>query len=349
MNDAEMMERTTPVELTKREAELVAEIQAAKDFIDKMMGSLNDHYVIFDRDWRYVYANDAAARTLGVSKEQLIGQLIWELFPAAVGNQFYQELHRARDGGEDFISEHYYAPTGTWFENHFYARTDGVAVLSIDITARKRAEEAKRQSDQMLAFALQSANMVAWEWDVASDLVTISNAGSHIYGTKSTYYSHEDSYKTVYPDDLEKHRAKVLLCGTRGIPYHSNYRIIHPDTGAINWVDEWGFALRNAEGAVTKLFGVAMESTERKETEERLEVIYQLSEAVNRAEDVSKSMIWRCQGLSVFSIFAALRFCSLTNKASCVFRPGARSLRNIETRLTANYPVSSMTPTQFRS
>jgi PAS domain S-box-containing protein len=87
-----------------REAKLLAEVQAAREFIDKMLSSLNDHFVILDRDWRYIYANDAAARTLGLPKEQLIGHVIWELFPNTVGNQFYQELHRVRDRNEDFIS-----------------------------------------------------------------------------------------------------------------------------------------------------------------------------------------------------------------------------------------------------
>lgn len=279
--------RATRDQQRSREAELVAEVQAAREFIDKILTSLNDHYVVFDNEWRYVFANDAAARTLGISKEGLIGSVIWELFPGAVGNQFYRELHQARDTRQDFISEHYYSPTDKWFENHFYALPDGVAVLSIDITARKRAEEAKRQSEQMLAFALQSVNMVAWEWDLESSIVKFSRADNRIYGNAAAYATTE-SYKTVYPDDLPVHRAKVENCASNGTPYHSSYRIIRPDNGALNWIEEWGFAVRNDEGVIKKLFGVAMENTERRETEDRLDVIYQLSEAVNRADAVEQ-------------------------------------------------------------
>jgi PAS domain S-box-containing protein len=285
--DGDLNRRATTVQQSKREAELAAEVRAAREFIDKMLTSLNDHYVIFDNEWRYIYANDAAARTLGFPKENLIGNVIWELFPNAVGNQFYQELHLARDTRQDFVSEHYYSPTDKWFENHFYALPDGVAVLSIDITARKRAEESQRQSEQMLAFALQSVNMVAWEWDIDGGVVKFSRADNHIYG-KEAIYSSKESYQTVYPDDLPEHRAKVNHCISTGMPYHSSYRIIRPDNGEINWVEEWGFAVRNDEGVIKKLFGVAMENTERKETEQRLQVIYQLSEAVNRASAVEQ-------------------------------------------------------------
>jgi PAS domain S-box-containing protein len=279
--------RTTSTDQSTHEAAQLAELTATKEFLDKILTGLNDHYVVFDHQWRYVYANEAAARTLGVPKEKLIGNVIWELFPDAVGNQFYQELHRAREERKDFVSEHYYQKWNSWYENRYYVLPDGIAVLSIDITPRKRAEDAQRQSEQMLAFALESANMVAWEWDIARDLVKFSKADNHIYGASASYSSQE-SYKTVYPDDLAAHRAKVMQCSQDGRPYHSSYRIIRPDTGHINWVDEWGFAARNAEGEIYKLFGVTMESTERRETEERLQVIYQLSEAVNRAEAVEQ-------------------------------------------------------------
>ena len=282
-----MDKRTLGDEQTTREAQLRAEVQAAQEFIDKVLTSLNDHYVIFDHEWRYTFANDAAARTLGIAKDELIGKVVWELFPASVGNQFYQDLHRARAEQRDFISEHYHQLRDIWFENHFYVLPDGIAVLSIDITARKQAEQAQNQSEQMLAFALQSADMVAWEWDIEREEVKFSRADNNIYGTTARY-STKESFKTVYPDDLAAHRQKVMQCVQDGAPYHSNYRIIRPDNGEIAWVDEWGFAFRNEAGVAKKLFGVAMESTERKESEERLQVLYQLSEAVNRAEAVEQ-------------------------------------------------------------
>ncbi len=280
----ERAKTVTPTGLT---TELTGAPQATQKLVDEILTGLNDHYVVFDHEWRYTYVNEAAVRTLRLPKEKLIGNVIWELFPEAVGNQFYQELHRVRDERQDISSEHYYQQWDMWFENRIYALPDGVSVLSIDITARKRAEEAQRQSEQMLAFALQSANMVAWQWDIERDLVTFSKDDNQIYGSVPKD-SKRESFQTVHPDDLVAHREKVLKCAADGNPYYSGYRIFRPDNGKINWVDEWGFAVRNPEGVVHKLFGVAMENTARKESEERLQFIHQLSEAVNRAEAVEQ-------------------------------------------------------------
>lgn len=135
---------------SKREDALRAEAKAARDLLEQVLASLNDHIVVYDREWRYTYVNDAAARVLGMPKEQLLGKSIWELFPEAVGNHYYHAVHRARDEGCNISFENYYAPWDRWFDNRIYALPDSVSVLAIDITERKRAEAALQEFNTTL-------------------------------------------------------------------------------------------------------------------------------------------------------------------------------------------------------
>ena len=112
----------------------------AEDRLSAVVASIDDHLVTFDHEWRYTYVNDAAARMLGKSREELIGRCIWELFPDAVGNQFYDELHRAARTGVPIRSEHYYAVWDRWLLNHVYPTADGVTCFSSDVTDKKRIE-----------------------------------------------------------------------------------------------------------------------------------------------------------------------------------------------------------------
>lgn len=112
--------------------------------LEAVLDTINDHLVSYDLQWRYTYVNDRAAGVLGRPKEELLGRCIWNLFPDAVGNQYYNELHQALAEQRIIRSEHYYEPLATWFENHIYPYADGVTVFSADITWRKNAEQALR-------------------------------------------------------------------------------------------------------------------------------------------------------------------------------------------------------------
>src|SRR5215468_4910955 len=53
------------------------------------LASISDAFSILDRDWRYTYVNDRVLELTGKRKEELIGHVIWEIFPEAVGSEFY--------------------------------------------------------------------------------------------------------------------------------------------------------------------------------------------------------------------------------------------------------------------
>jgi PAS domain S-box-containing protein len=123
-------------------------LRASEQRLSAVLESIDDHLVSYDSQWRYTYVNDAAARTLGKSRDELIGRCIWELFPEAIGNQYYRELHDAVAQNRVIRSEHYFEPMERWFENHIYPTDDGVTVFSSNVTLRKRAEQALKESDR---------------------------------------------------------------------------------------------------------------------------------------------------------------------------------------------------------
>jgi PAS domain S-box-containing protein len=143
-----------------------------------LIAAIDDHLVVYDRAWRYTFVNEAASRVLGVPAEALLGQCIWELYPAAVGNAYYRELHRALETQQVVHQEHYYAPFDRWFENHMYPSPDGVTVLATDITARKRVEAALREREEALEDAARRKDeflaMLAHE--LRNPLAAITNA-----------------------------------------------------------------------------------------------------------------------------------------------------------------------------
>ena len=131
----------------------VTERKQAETRLGAVIASINDHLASYDRKWRYTYVNEQGAAILGRKREELLGRCIWDLFPEAVGNQYYRELQQALAEQRVIRSEHYYAPLDTWFENHIYPTPDGVTVFSADVTWRKRLEQELRHQNERLAEA----------------------------------------------------------------------------------------------------------------------------------------------------------------------------------------------------
>jgi PAS domain S-box-containing protein len=286
---------TDSVSTTRQAHERAIEPQADKELVERVLGSLNDHFVMYDREWRYTYVNDAAARVLGLPKEHLIGRRIWDLFPEAIGNQYYQEVHRALAEGNDISFEHYYQPWNRWFDNHIYALPDGVSVLSIDITARKEAEGALRESEERFRTLADSAPVLIWvnglegcEFVNRHYLEFLGRTFDDVLGMNWA--------TSVHPDDVEAYLGAYGQAFAARTQFDAQVRIRRAD-GQYRWLKSVGMPRFTPDGAFLGFVGSSFDVTEIKEAEERLQVIYQLSEAVNRAEAVEQIYALALAGL----------------------------------------------------
>ncbi|HSK81761.1 MAG TPA: PAS domain-containing protein, partial [Thermoanaerobaculia bacterium] len=148
---------------------------AAVFSLGEALAGIDDHVAVYDREWRYVYLNQRGAEVLGRTREELLGRCIWEVFPDAVGNQYWRELHQAVAEGKPIHSEHHYLTWDRWYENHIYPFPGGVCVLSSDITERKRAQLEKESllvRLEAVARQMPAAVMIA---DAASGTLVFCN------------------------------------------------------------------------------------------------------------------------------------------------------------------------------
>ena len=152
--------------------------KAAEEKLQAMLSSIGDHLVCYDRNWRFTHVNEAACLALGKTREELIGNSIWEIFPNAVGNQYYNEVHEALAQQKAIRSEHYYEPFDKWFENHVYPNENGVTVYSSDITWRKKMEEeVRRKTDELVLVNRRKDEFLAMlGHELRNPLAPLSNA-----------------------------------------------------------------------------------------------------------------------------------------------------------------------------
>jgi PAS domain S-box-containing protein len=123
------------------------ELREASRQIKNILESVTDAFYALDREWRFTYINERALRRFQgdkreeLTREELIGKNVWEVFPELVGTSFYQEPHRALREQKTIRFEGYFPLDDTWYEGHVYPSEEGLAFYALDITERKRAEK----------------------------------------------------------------------------------------------------------------------------------------------------------------------------------------------------------------
>jgi len=143
-----------------------------------------------------------------------------------------------------------------------------------DITRRKEAESALRESEKRLKQAQRMGRLGNWSLDVASGKLFSSDEIYRIFGYQPGEFepSYERFIETVHPEDIDKLKQLEKKVFSKGHKHkHSvDHRIILPD-GNMRWVHEGVEAIFDELGEVVQIQGTVQDITERKlaETERR--------------------------------------------------------------------------------
>ncbi|MEI2583105.1 ATP-binding protein [Scytonema sp. PRP1] len=116
------------------------EIEAAQERA-AILERVTDAFYGLDREWRFTYVNRRCEEYLGKTREELVGKVVWEVFPMVVGTLFEEQYYLAV---RDQVAVHFEVMSpfsNQWQEVHAYPSADGLSVNFRNITERKELEE----------------------------------------------------------------------------------------------------------------------------------------------------------------------------------------------------------------
>src|SRR5258708_734567 len=118
------------------------------DRLTIMLDGITDAFFTLDLNWRFTFLNTQAELLLARSREELIGRELWTEFPRPAGSPSDREYRRAVAEKKTVTFEEFYRPLNSWFSARAYPSEQGLAVFFRDVTERKLAENALRESNE---------------------------------------------------------------------------------------------------------------------------------------------------------------------------------------------------------
>ena len=131
---------------------------------EMVLRGISDAFSSLDREWRYVYVNERVAELAGLPKERMIGRNIWEIFPEAVGSEFYRLAHEAMNERRPVEGEFFHAPWNRWLETRIYPTKGGIVIFRADVTEKRRREERLKESEDLLRLATDAAGIGTFDY-----------------------------------------------------------------------------------------------------------------------------------------------------------------------------------------
>ncbi len=147
--------------------------------------------------------------------------------------------------------------------------------IVVDITDRRRAEEAVLQAAEQRRLALEAGGLGAWNYHFTTGEVVWDDRCRNLFGIPSgTRVEYNSAINCIHPDDRTATNQAVerAIAGAAGGAYHQEFRVVWPD-GSVRWVSSHGRVYFEGEGEnrkAARFVGVNLDITERKRAEENV-------------------------------------------------------------------------------
>ncbi|GAA5523300.1 PAS domain S-box protein [Aliifodinibius salicampi] len=246
-----------------------------------ILESITDGFFEIQEDWTVIQWNREAEIQLKMTREEIVGKNLWEVFPADKAQKSYVEYKKALETKRPSSFEEYFEPLGKWFSVNVHPSTEGITVYFQNITEQRRLQLINERTEQI-------SGVAGWEYDVSTEKVFMTPKAFEIYELPKRKFLSPHINQKLYDEESLDKINKAL---ERAIKHKESYSIelnLTRKEGEKRIIQVNGFPLAK-EGKVTKVYGTLEDITQEKEAQEELEKAYT---KLKTAQQIAKLGYW---------------------------------------------------------
>ncbi|RAK53001.1 hybrid sensor histidine kinase/response regulator [Phenylobacterium deserti] len=280
----------------------VVERAEAEMQVGRVLESMQEAFVLLDRQFRVVRINAEALRLDGRPAEAMLGRTHWELWPGSENNifgQLYQDAMRTMRPGS--LEGPYDRPDGrrAWMEVRVYPSQAGLAIFYRDISRRHEAAQRQarieaelRESEERLRIAQRAGRIGAFELFPDTGMIKVSEEFQRLWGLpRDGEFKTHELLAQINADDLKQVGTGQAYLDNNTLEY-IEYRIRRADDGREQWMARRGEVITDSTGR-RRFLGVSYEITDRKEAELALQRLNEGLEAEVAQRTAERDRMWR--------------------------------------------------------
>lgn len=247
----------------------VRELRLSEENLRSVFNSSSQTFLLLDRKLNILAFNEASVSLVKdlFGKELRAGMSVFDYTPHDLIPQFQAETDRAFSGKKVQVEKHFRNGVHEhWFDRHInpirnpQGIVDRIAIWNIDITNRKKAEEALRDNEAKFRQLAAIMPVGIYQTDIHSNTVYVNDSLRRILPVSVSDLLSGAWTELIHPEDIGHVKAEWSRSAHQQEAYQMEYRLIRPN-GAVTHVLEQAVPMFDHHGVYTGHIGSLIDLT----------------------------------------------------------------------------------------